>query len=90
METSRTPIEPGSLWRHVMLDSEALYEVIAPDGEHVEVLVRHAPGLAPGTSIRMTRAALLAMEPFVEADPAPDAQSASAEGEAEARRAHGD
>jgi hypothetical protein len=54
-------IEPGSTWRHEALGTTAEYVVVADEGDHVLVQVREAPGLRPGTQIRLTRKALLAM-----------------------------
>jgi hypothetical protein len=55
-------IVPGSRWRHVALGSSAVYEVVADRGDHVDVRVQQAPGLVAGTHIRLTRAAVAAME----------------------------
>jgi hypothetical protein len=54
---------PGSRWRQETLGSTAIYEVIADCGEHIDVEVRQAPGLAVGTRIRLTRSAVAAMQP---------------------------
>lgn len=62
MHAPRTPIEPGSVWRNASLGSVAVYEVVRVDGDHVDVEVRRAPGLPAGTRVRLTRAALTAMQ----------------------------
>jgi hypothetical protein len=61
MSARRKEIEPGSRWLHEALGSEAIYEVVADHGDHIDVRVRQAPGLAEGTRIRLTRAAVEAM-----------------------------
>jgi hypothetical protein len=55
-------VEVGSLWRRVALGSEAVYEVVADHGDHIDVVVRTAPLLRPGTPVRLTRAAVAGME----------------------------
>ena len=40
----RVDIPAGSVWRQVRLGTEAIYEVVAIDGEHADVVVRTAPG----------------------------------------------
>lgn len=55
-------IVPGSRWLHVVLGSSAVYEVVADRGDLIDVRVEQAPGLVAGTRIRLTRAALTAME----------------------------
>jgi hypothetical protein len=42
------------MWRHVALGSEAVYEVLAVDGDHVDVFVNSAPNLRPGMRVRLT------------------------------------
>jgi hypothetical protein len=54
-------VEVGSVWRQELLGSVALYDVVEDLGDIVIVAVREAPGLAPGTQVRMTREALRAM-----------------------------
>jgi hypothetical protein len=56
-------VKVASVWRHELLGSVALYEVVEDLGEIVLVVVREAPGLAAGTQLRMTRAALDEMVP---------------------------
>jgi hypothetical protein len=51
----------ASVWRHELLGSVALYEVVEDLGDLVIVSVRDAPGLTPGTQLRMTREALTGM-----------------------------
>jgi hypothetical protein len=63
MTASDDRIVPGSVWRQVKLGTAAVYEVLLAHAETVEVIVREAPGLAPGTRLRLSRAALEAMEP---------------------------
>ena len=41
-----------------MLGSESLYKVLGEDGEIVTVEVVHAPGLEPGTRVRLRAAAM--------------------------------
>jgi hypothetical protein len=61
MPARRTEITPGSVWRQVTLGSEAVYKVLAVDGDHVEVSVRSAPGMSPGMRVRLTTRAVSAM-----------------------------
>jgi hypothetical protein len=61
MRATRAEILPGSVWRQVKLGTEAVYAVLAVTGDHVEVEVRRAPGLRPGTTLRLTREAVAAM-----------------------------
>jgi hypothetical protein len=63
MSAPRRDIAAGSVWRQVKLGSEAVYEVIAVDDQLVEVAVRTAPGLEPGTRLRLLRESLEGMEP---------------------------
>ena len=53
---------PGSLWRHVSLGTESIYEVVRADQQLVEVTVRSAPGLDAGFRLRLTRDAVARME----------------------------
>ena len=62
MHRPGTSIERGSIWRKAALGSEALYEVVADHGDHVEVVVRQAPGLAAGTRVRLAPDAVRAMQ----------------------------
>lgn len=62
MSSRRDEIVPGSRWLHVALGSRAVYEVVADCGDHIDVRVQQAPGLVAGTRIRLTRAAVAAME----------------------------
>jgi hypothetical protein len=61
MPGQRAEIIPGSVWRQVTLGSEAIYEVVAVDGDHVDVSVNRAPGLTPGMRVRLTVQAVRAM-----------------------------
>jgi predicted lipoprotein len=61
MRTRRAEIVPGSVWRQVALGSEAIYKVLAVDGDHVDVSVRTGPGMRPGTRVRLTVDAVRAM-----------------------------
>jgi hypothetical protein len=61
MRARRAEIIPGSVWRQVALGSEAIYEVLAVDGDHVDVSVSRAPGMRPGTRVRLTADAVRAM-----------------------------
>jgi hypothetical protein len=56
-------VEIASVWRHELLGSVATYEVVEDLGDIVLVAVRDAPGLEPGTQLRMTRKALHGMAP---------------------------
>lgn len=49
------------LLRHRVLGDEAFYRVVDAAGEIVEVEVVSAPGLEPGTHLRLTRAAVASM-----------------------------
>ncbi len=64
--TARGPVAPGSCWRQTMLGTDAVYRVVEVSGEHATVQVCDAPGLEPGTQIRLTVAALAAMTPVYE------------------------
>ncbi len=61
MRARRAEIVPGSVWRQVALGSESVYEVLAVDGDHVDVSVKSAPGLRPGMCVRLTIHAVRAM-----------------------------
>jgi hypothetical protein len=62
------PAQPGQLLRRRLLGTEAVYRVVADEGELVEVEVVSAPGLEPGHRLRFTAAAVEEMEP---AEPRP-------------------
>jgi len=49
------------LLRHCVLGGEAFYRVVDAAGEIVEVEVVSAPGLEPGTHVRLTQAAVANM-----------------------------
>jgi hypothetical protein len=68
MSAPRSDIPAGSVWRQVKLGSEAVYEVITVGADTVDVVVRVAPGLARGTRVRLSRAAVEAMQRVVEPD----------------------
>ena len=53
----------GGLLRQRALYSDAIYRVLRVSGQIVEAEVVAAPGLAPGTRLRMTAAAAAAMKP---------------------------
>ncbi len=53
----------GGLLRQRALYSDAIYRVLRVSGQIVEAEVVAAPGLAPGTQLRMTAAAAAAMKP---------------------------
>jgi ornithine cyclodeaminase/alanine dehydrogenase-like protein (mu-crystallin family) len=53
----------GGLLRQRALNSDAVYRVLSVSGPIVEAEVVAAPGLAPGTHVRMTAAAAAAMKP---------------------------
>jgi len=70
MRMRRAATPPGSVWRQVVLGAEAVYEVLCVEDDHVEVSVRSAPGMRPGTRVRLTKTAIRAME-RVEDDESP-------------------
>jgi hypothetical protein len=61
----------GTIWRQEILGSTASYEVVEDLGDIVVVSVREAPGLAPGTRVRLERDALGRMERVDASEPAP-------------------
>jgi hypothetical protein len=61
MGTEDQEFEVASVWQHSLLGSTAVYEVVEDLGDVVLVAVREAPGLIPGTQLRMTRDALATM-----------------------------
>jgi len=56
-----------SLLRHQVLGQEALYRAVEVIGELVELEVVSAPGLEPGTRLRVTKAAVSRMSVVEEA-----------------------
>lgn len=62
----------GQLREQRLLGSRAVYRVVLLDGDHVHVAVETCPGLAPGTELRLTRAAVEAMTPSAAVDAASD------------------
>lgn len=54
-------VEPGELRGRTLLGTEAVYRVIAVEGELVHVEVISAPGLSPGDHFRFTLDAVEAM-----------------------------
>jgi hypothetical protein len=56
-----------SLLRHQVLGEEALYRAVEVIGELVELEVVSAPGLEPGTRLRVTKAAVSSMSVVEEA-----------------------
>ncbi|MDX6715115.1 MAG: hypothetical protein QOH30_1673 [Baekduia sp.] len=52
----------GDVYRSDLLHSQASYRVLTVEDEHVEVEVVDAPGLQPGFRLKLTRAALEAMQ----------------------------
>jgi hypothetical protein len=68
MSAPTPDIAAGSIWRQVKLGTEAIYEVVVPGEETVEVIVRSAPGLAAGTRLRLTRSSVAAMQRVSEPD----------------------
>jgi len=67
-----------SLLRHQVLGQEALYRAVDVIGELVELEVVSAPGLEPGTRLRVTKAAVSRMS-VVEEAPAGNRRPAVAE-----------
>jgi hypothetical protein len=55
-------VEPGQLRRKRLLRTEAIYRVLAVEGDHVTVEVVEAPGLEPGETFRFTLDAVAAMD----------------------------
>jgi hypothetical protein len=66
------PLAAGQLRRKVLLGSEAIYQILEPDGARVEVEVVKAPGLRPGLRLHFTRQAVLAMDVVGAAEPDTD------------------
>jgi hypothetical protein len=62
-----------SLLRHQVLGQEALYRAVDVIGELVELEVVSAPGLEPGTRLRVTKAAVSRMSVVEQAGEAPAA-----------------
>jgi hypothetical protein len=56
-----------ALLRHQVLGQEALYRAVEVIGELVELEVVSAPGLEPGTRLRVTKAAVSRMSVVEEA-----------------------
>lgn len=67
-------MRPGCLLRRSALGSEALYRVVEVHGDLVEVQVVSAPGLEPGTRIRLTTRDAAAMQPVDEPSPSAEAE----------------
>jgi hypothetical protein len=61
-------IHPGELRRHRALGTTALYRVASADGDLVSMEVVRAPGLLPGTVVRLTTPAVAAMEMVEESE----------------------
>jgi len=59
-------VKPGGLLCRRALGTEAVYRVIATEGDCVEVEVVRAPGLEAGARIRLTQRDARAMEPLTE------------------------
>jgi hypothetical protein len=54
--------EVGTTWTQEVLGSTASYKVVEDLGDTVVVAVMEAPGLEPGTRLRLKREALRGME----------------------------
>ena len=54
----------GTTWTQEVLGSTASYRVVENLGDVVVVSVMEAPGLEPGTTLRLRREALQRMEPM--------------------------
>jgi len=54
-------LRAGCVVRHRALDVDAVYRVLSARGRVVDVAVVAAPGLEPGTQLRLTTAAAMAM-----------------------------
>jgi hypothetical protein len=57
----RLPLSRGLVLRRGVLGESGTYRVVAARGAVVDVEVVEAPGLAPGSSLRLTAAAAAAM-----------------------------
>jgi hypothetical protein len=55
-------VAPGQLRTKTLLGVEATYAVLAVDGDHAQVQVVDAPGLAPGLRFRLDRSAVAEMD----------------------------
>jgi hypothetical protein len=62
MSSSAGPVEPGQIRRKRLLDSEAVYRVVAVADDLVEVEVVRAQGLKGGQRFSFTHEAVAAME----------------------------
>jgi hypothetical protein len=70
------------LLRHSVLDGDTLYRVVDVAGDLVEVEVVSAPGLEPGTRLRLTQAAIASMSVVPESTWQNGKQSAAPRGAA--------
>ena len=59
----------GRFVRNRMLGTEALYELLGEQGELVTAEVVQAPGLVPGSRLRLLRSATSAMEQIGPSEP---------------------
>jgi hypothetical protein len=62
MSSSLGPVEPGQIRRNRLLESEAVYRVVAVADDLVEVEVVQAQGLKKGQRFSFTHEAVAAME----------------------------
>jgi len=69
----------SKLLRNRVLGGEAFYRVVGAAGEIVEVEVISAPGLEPGTHLRLTQAAVASMSVVPESSSPNGTQSAAAD-----------
>jgi hypothetical protein len=60
-QVEHAPLSRGLVLRRAALGGSGTYRVLAARGAVVEVEVLEAPGLAPGTTLRLTTAAAAAM-----------------------------
>jgi hypothetical protein len=67
----------GDVYRRELLQTQASYRVLTVEDEHVEVEVLEAPGLQPGFRMKLTTAALDAMQRLEAAPAAEPARGAA-------------
>jgi hypothetical protein len=70
MSSSQTPAV-GDLYQRELLQSQAVYRVLAVEDDHVQVEAVDVPGLSPGHLIRLTLDSLGCMTRMAAPDEAP-------------------
>ncbi len=78
MSSSGTPAV-GDLYQRELLQSQAIYRVIAVEDEHVQMETVDVPGLPPGHPVRLTIDSLGRMTRMVTPSEAPDSVAQRAE-----------